>query len=125
MALLPVRLIGTTIADESATILSESAYLGKLFAVAWVDGDFADGVDSVLSVTSTDSAVDYTLLTLTDANNDAMYYPRVVVHSEAGAALTGTSGGDRAQFVINGRLKLAIASGGVSKTGGAIVYLEV
>ena len=125
MGLLPVRLIGTTAADGTATILSEASYNGKLFAVAWVDGTFEDGVDSVLSVTSTDSAVDYTLLTLTDANNDAMYYPRVVVHSEAGAALTGTSGGDRAQPVINGRLKLAITSGGVSKTGGAIVYLEV
>jgi hypothetical protein len=125
MAILPVRLIGTTIADGSATVLSEAAYVGKLFAVAWVDGDFTDGIDAVLSVTQTDGGVDYTLLTLTNADNDAMYYPRVVVHSEAGAALTGTSGGDRAQPIVNGRLKLAITSGGASHTGGAIVYLEV
>jgi hypothetical protein len=125
MAILPVRLIGTTIADGSATVLSEAAYVGKLFAVAWVDGNFTDGIDAVLSVTQTDGGVDYTLLTLTNADNDAMYYPRVVVHSEAGAALTGTSGGDRAQPIVNGRLKLAITSGGASHTGGAIVYLEV
>jgi hypothetical protein len=124
MALLPVRLIGTTAADQTATILSEASYNGKLFAVAWVDGDFTDGVDSVLSVVNTDSGVDYTLLTLTNADNDAMYYPRVVVHSEAGAALTGTSGGDRAMPVVVGQLKLAVTSGGASKTGGCIAYLE-
>jgi hypothetical protein len=125
MAILPVRLITTTIADGSATVLSESAYVGKLFAVAWVDGDLADGIDSVLSVTQTDGGADYTLLTLTNADIDAMYYPRVVVHSEAGVALTGTAGGDRAMPIVNGRLKLVIADGGASKTGGAIVYLEV
>ena len=125
MAILPVRLITTTIADGSATVLSESAYVGRLFAVAWVDGDLVDGIDAVLSVTQTDGGVDYTLLTLTNADNDSMYYPRVIVHSEAGAALTGTSGGDRAMPIVNGRLKLVITDGGASKTGGAIVYLEV
>jgi hypothetical protein len=124
MSLTPVRLIGTTDGSGDATITSEAAYLGKLVMVQWVDGDLTDGVDAVLSVTNNDAGVDYTLLTLTNANADAIYYPRQLVHSEAGAALTGTSGGDRADQYVMGKLKLVIAAGGATHTGGAICLLE-
>ena len=117
-----MRLIGATSAGGAATIAGEAPVLGLLYAVEWVDGDLVDGVDAVLSVTLTESAVNQTLLTLTDANSDAWYYPRALVHDAAGAALTGTAGGDRCLPVINGVLSLTIASGGATKTGGAIVY---
>jgi hypothetical protein len=125
MALQWTKLTGTTATGGAATITSINRVTGKLHAVEWIDGDLADGVNAVLSVVRDDTAPDYTLLTLTDANNDAVYYPRVIIHSEAGAALTGTSGGDRAMPIINGQLQLAITSGGDAKTGGAIVYYEV
>jgi len=89
-----------------------------LHAVEWVDGDLADGVDAVLSVTDTLSGVDHTLLTLTDANNDAWYFPRPVENDAAGAALT-----TRTLDVVYGTLKLVVAQGGVSKSGACIVYL--
>jgi hypothetical protein len=119
----PVRLTGTTAADGSLTVLSEASYNAKLYSVVWIDGDLADGVDAVLSVTNTDVGIDATLLTLTDANSDATYYPRYLQHGEAGAALTGTAGGDRTQAPVVGKLKLVVASGGDAKTGGAVVYL--
>ena len=119
-----VKLYGTTASDGSLTVTAGSSVRGLLHAVEWIDGDLADGVDAVLSVVRDDNAPDYTLLTLTNADADAVYYPRVIIHSESGAALTGTSGGDRAKPVINGSLKLAITSGGDAKTGGAIVYYE-
>jgi hypothetical protein len=124
MALRWIKLTGTTATGGGLTVTAVSRCAGKLHAVEWIDGDFADGVDAVLSVVRDDTAADYTLLTLTNADNDAVYYPRVIIHSEAGAALTGTSGGDRAQPIINGILKLAVTSGGDAKTGGCIVYYE-
>ena len=119
-----VKLYGTTAVGGALTVTAETAVRGLLHAVEWIDGAFVDGVDAVLSVVRDDNAPDYVLLTLTDANVDAVYYPRVIIHSEAGAALTGTSGGDRAMPIINGRLKLVVADGGDAKAGGCIVYYE-
>jgi len=115
-------LTGTTSTAGAATINDTSAILGRLYAVEWIDGDLADGIDAVLTAQNTASAVAQTLLTLTDANSDDWYYPRDVVHDLTGGALTGTSGGDRELPVINGVLRLVIASGGSEKTGGCIVY---
>lgn len=116
-----MRLIGTTDGSGDATITG-SVIKGRLVAVEWIDGDLADGVDGTLSMTSTPSGVDQTLLTLSNANSDAWYYPRTLVHSEAGAALTGTSGGDRDMYVLSGKPKLVISSGGAAATGGMILY---
>ena len=119
-----VKLYGTTATGGALTVTAETAVRGLLHAVEWIDGAFVDGVDAVLSVVRDDNAPDYTLLTLTNADADAVYYPRVIIHSETGAALTGTSGGDRAMPVINGRLKLVVADGGDAKAGGCIVYYK-
>ena len=97
--------------------------LGLLYAVEWIDGTLDDGVDGTLKAVTTSSAVDMTLLTLTDANDDAFYYPRHQVHGNDGAALT--LDGTRIAFdlpLIDGTLQLTIASGGNAKTGGCIVY---
>ena len=118
MSLHDVKLTGTTAADGSATINSSVAILGYLEAVDWIDGSFSDGVDAVLSTTLTSSATDHTLLTLTNADNDAVYYPRRVVDTTAGAAATGVYG----RFLIDGYLKLSVTSGGDTKTGGCVVY---
>ena len=119
-----VKLYGTTAVGGALTVTAGVKVEGLLYAVEWIDGAFVDGVDAVLSVVRDDDAADYTLLTLTNADVDLVYYPRVIIHSEAGAALTGTSGGDRAQPIINGFLKLVVADGGDAKAGGCIVYYE-
>jgi hypothetical protein len=116
------RLNVTTDASGDATTNDTLSIFGQLYAVETIDGDLADGVDLTLSVQSTESGTALTLLTLTDFNTDAMYYPRHLVHGETGTALTGTSGGDRALPVINGTLRAVVAQGGNAKTGGVIVY---
>lgn len=118
MSLHSIKLTGTTDGSQNATITAEKAIIGYLEAVDWIDGDLTDGVDAVLSATLTSSGTSQTLLTLTNANSDAIYYPRRVVDTTAGAAATGVY--DR--FLIDGYLSLAITSGGASKTGGCIVY---
>jgi hypothetical protein len=112
------KLIGTTDASGDLTLTGEmSPAGGLLYAVEWVDGDLADGVDAVLSCFRTGSSVNQTLLTLTDANDDKWYYPRVDTHDN-----TGTANGGADYAIINGILKLVISSGGNAKTGGAIVW---
>lgn len=90
-----------------------------LHAVEWVDGDLADGVDAVLSMTNTLSGVDKTLLTLTNADNDAWHYPRALAQGVDGANLTGVY----VRQIVEGTLKLVVAAGGNAKTGKCIVYL--
>ena len=109
----------TTDASGDATVnvgLSNQPRL--LYAVEWKLGTAAAGVDAVLSVTKTECAVDQTLLTLTNANANAWYYPRTLEDDEAGAALT-----TRGYLVVNGDLKLVVAQGGDTKTGAAVIYL--
>jgi len=121
----PVKLTGTTDSSGDLTVTSEASYNGLLHSVQWIDGDLADGVDAVLSVTDTDSGVDFTLLTLTDANSDAMYHPRHQIDTEAGAGVTYDGTNEVYEMVpVVGTLKLVISSGGDTKTGGAVVYLK-
>jgi len=120
MNLKEMRLEVTTETDGTGSKEATEAVLGRLYAVQWIDGDFADGVDAVVSTINHEAAK--TLLTLTNANTDALYYPRDLMHTEAGAALTGTQGGDRALPLLAGRPKLAVTSGGGVKTGGAILF---
>jgi hypothetical protein len=122
MRLHELRLSGTCDSDGALTVAGPTAINGQLEAVEWIDGDFANGVDAVISAYNTNSGVDNVLLTLTDADNDAWYYPRALVNSEAGAVLTGSSGGDRALPIVNGLPRMVVSSGGDKKTGGCILY---
>ena len=90
-----------------------------LYAVEWIDGTLADGVGAVLSVTDTLGGVDKSLLTLTNANDDKLYYPRVPACDAAGADLAGLY----TLPLVDGMLKLVVAAGGNTKAGGCIVYL--
>lgn len=117
-----LELEATTDGSGDATVNAPARIIGKLIAVEWVVGDFAAGVDAVISEQGRVSGVARTLLTLTDANANAIYYPRYVVHSEAGVALTGTSGGDREMAYLMGTPRLVVAQGGDTKTGKCILW---
>lgn len=91
----------------------------RLFAVEWVDGTLADGVDAVLSSVNNPSGVNTTLLTLTDANADAWYFPRELMDDNAGGALTAVY--DHA--VVPGDLQVVVSNGGNVVSGALIAYL--
>lgn len=117
-----LKLSATTDGDGDGTATSSFDVYGQLYAVEWLDGDCADGVDAVLSSTGT-AGNDYTLLTLTDANNDAWYYPRHQVHGNDGTALT--LDGTRIAYdmsVLFGTPQLVVASGGATKTCESVIY---
>lgn len=114
----------TTIADGSSTVTTEGPVHGVLYAVETVDGDLADGVDTTLTYISP-SGVTKTLLTLTDWNTDATYYPGEQVHGNTGAALT--LDGTRIAFdkpIISGIVTATTAQGGNVKSGAIILYVE-
>lgn len=126
MSIENIDLRGTTAAGGTATITAGKSVIGRLLAVEWVDGTLVDGVDAVLKVTNRQSGVDRTLLTLTDANADAFYYPREQVHGLTGAGLDYNDESDEPVSempLIDGTLVLTIADGGATKYGGAIVYV--
>lgn len=113
-----VALPFTTDASGDATVTAAFDTIGKVYAVAWTDGDLADGVDAVLSYTGS-GRPDQTLLTLTNANDDAWYYPRAAASSSAGAALTAY-----VEPMVMGKLKVVVSSGGNAKSGAIRVYVE-
>lgn len=115
------RLAGTTNASGAATVTA-GAVLGKLFAVD-VDLSACDATcDATLSTTSADGA--QTIVTLTDSQLNAVIHPRHLVHGTDGAALTGTSGGDREKPLIDGIPTLVIAQGGNAKAFRVTLYIE-
>lgn len=120
-----IKLTATTDAAGAATVTGTVPVVGKLLAIEWIDGTFADGVDAVISITSTSSGVDHTILTLSNANDDAWYYPRVIMHDNAGVAVT-LDGTNEAyvEDVLFGFPKLVVANGGDSFTGGCVIYFE-
>lgn len=112
----------TTDGAGAATENAARPISGQLYAVEWVIGTMATGVDVTLSEQSRPSGVARTLLTLTNADANAIYYPRYLVHGETGTALTGTSGGDRVMAYLMGTPRVVIASGGDTKTGSIVLY---
>jgi len=120
-----VKLYGTTDATGALTVTGDVAIEGLLHSVEWIDGTFADGVDAVISLVRDDDASDITLLTLTDANIDKIYYPLVLACNNTGADLATAGDATYQRMIINGKPKLVVASGGAAKVGGCIVYYEV
>lgn len=113
----------TTDGSGDATVNSSYLIYGTLYAVEWVQGTLASGAaDATLTVQSTPSGVAYTLLTLTNAAGNAMYYPRALLNDLAGAALTGTSGGDRGLPLIYGKPRVVVAQGGATASGKILLY---
>lgn len=119
MALRDVHLTGTTASDGTLTVNASVSINGALFAIEWIDGTFDDGVDAVISIQSTPSGVAKTLLTLTNANDDAWYNVRESEHDT-----TGTAGTGKCYPVVIGTPRLVVTSGGNAKTGGCILWYD-
>lgn len=111
-------LTGTTDASGDLTVDADLPTRGLLYLVQWIDGTFDDGVGAVLSCQNFGGqGVAFTLLTLTAANNDALYYPYAAVQDNTGTAAAGYT-----PQLFDGKLRLVVSSGGNAKTGGCIVY---
>lgn len=112
------KLTLTTAADGTLTAYTPENVWGRVLSIVYVkDGTtpFSNGVDMTVTAEATGEAI----LTATDMNASAAYYPRVPVHDEAGAGATldGTRKMRDAVVLADDRVKITIASGGDTKTG--------
>lgn len=112
------KLEGTTNSSGAVTITADEAIYGMAYGFKWVDGGLTDGVDATLSITDTPEGVDTTLLTLTNANDDAFYILREQAKSNTGALVSGVY----QMPIIAGKPKLAVTSGGASKAVKGVLY---
>lgn len=120
-----IRLEGTTDASGDLTVNASRSVIGELVAVEWNDGDFADGVDAVISLQNRASGVAKTVLTLTNANDDAWYYPRTPSQDNAGADVTYDGTNEIYEpFFVTGTPRLVVSSGGNAKSGGCTLYIR-
>lgn len=117
-----IRLIGTTDASGDAVINAEKTIVGEIVAIGWVDGDLADNNTGVISTQGSGASQTIMSIGAAEGDDDAIFYPRAIVHDEGADVLTGTAGGDRCLFLAVGKLRLVIGDGGATKTGGCLVY---
>ena len=105
----------TTDSGGAATVYSP-VVTGAVIAIHYVKTDFTDGVD----FTITSEATGQSLWTQVDQNASAVKCPRQPTHDGVGVAslyaVTGEPVEDRI-VLAKDRVKIVIASGGVSKTG--------
>jgi hypothetical protein len=105
------------------TTTKQMAILGKLYSIEYRPGTLDTG--ATVTVTCEGDASKPLLTKATAGTSNLWFYPRDIVHAVAdGAVLTGTAGGDRCQPILNGWIKVVIASGGVSMSGSLVVYYE-
>jgi hypothetical protein len=118
-------LTGTTVLTTGAFTVNDTRnIMGKLYAILYLPGTLDTGATIV--VTCQGVFAKPLLTKATAGTADTLYYPRDLVHAVAdGAALTGAAGGDRTLPLINGTLRFAVSSGGVTPlTGSVVVYYE-
>jgi hypothetical protein len=106
----------TTASNGTGSATLSRNISGLLYSMRYLKTDFAAGVDFTLSVVN--SVATETILTITDGNASANYYPRVDSCGPTGSALSLN-----AQMVpIVGAPKITVAQGGDTKSGTFVLY---
>jgi hypothetical protein len=115
----------TGVSDGAASTSATTGVLGKLYAIEYQPGTIDTGATLTVTCVGPNGSSKPLLTKASAGTANVWYYPRDLVNAVAdGAALTGTSGGDRALPILQGRPLVAIASGGNSKVGYCILYYE-
>lgn len=94
---------------------------GRVLAVQYVKNDFDNGADFAITGETSGLAI----LTLTDQNSSATFYPRAGVCGPTGTALTydGTRTVNEPVVVAGERVKVVVAQGGNAKSGTVYVVI--
>ena len=118
------RHVVTVAVDASGDATAYTPVLsGRLSAIHYVKTDYADGVD----FTITSEATGQSLWTDTNVNASEIVAPRQPTHAGDGSASLYAGSGEPVEDRIclaDDRVKIVVASGGVSKTGTFHVVLD-
>lgn len=113
----------TAYADGKST--PNQAVVGELCGLQYVPGSIDTGATVTLTCENTTGGTHTLWNKATVGTSNLFIHPRELTHNPAdGAALTGTAGGDRAEPIVDGYLKVVIASGGDTKSGAVLVYID-
>lgn len=114
---------GTVVGSAVGTVTTREVVMGRVLGV-YLD---YSGTAATTDVTiSTPHSPSVTVITVSNSVTDGWYYPRVQVHSTAGAALTYDGTRTVCEPVpVNDHLQLAVAQGGTAATVDAWVVVEV
>jgi len=115
------RLKGTTLADGSAVVTTNSVVRGRIHSILCDVGALADTVD--ITITTPDEVVSQTILDLTNQAADVVVRPKILCTTNAGVALTAT-GNTLTEYTVFSRLKATLAAGGNTIAFVIDVYVE-
>lgn len=95
---------------------------GAIMMIQYVKTDYADGVDFTITVDSTGEALWAEL----NVNAAKIVYPRADVQDLVGADALYAATFNRVEpvYMVNDRVKIVVANGGVSKTGSFTVVVK-
>jgi hypothetical protein len=113
----------TTDASGDGTGYTSEPLNGYIAAIRYVKTDYANGVD--VTITGNDSGI--AVLTGTDVNASATFYPRDATVDIVGAASLYAAAGEPVESripVADEQLKIVVASGGDTKSGTFHVFVE-
>jgi len=115
------RLKGTTLADGTAVVNSNSVARGKIHSIICDVGALDNTAD--ITITTPDEVVSQTILNLTDQAADVVVRPKVLCTLNTGGALTAT-GNIYESFIVFSRLTATVAQGGATLGFVIDVYVE-
>lgn len=95
---------------------------GRVLSIRYLKADYADGIDFTVTLEATGEAI----LTGTNVNASASFYPRVPIDDETGADALYAAGGTKLRDCVvaaNDRVKIVVAQGGAAKTGAFHVVI--
>ena len=104
--------------DAVSDIAKTRGLSGFVYSVEWLQGTLAATTDATLEVVNTGGGVDKTILTLTDQTADAEFFVRELEDDNAGSALA-----THTYPIFSGKLRLTVAQGGDTLSGGCIINL--
>ena len=119
-----MRIPFTTDASGDVVVYGERPVFAKLFAVLYDRGDVATGADIDITTINGSPVVENVLETTNIGTADLIIYPRRLVQNNAGGDLTGTSGGDREMYFLNGLPRVTVDEGGAATSGVIILIFE-
>ena len=125
---MPIRIkrytvVVTTLADGTKTAYTIEKVSGLIQAIVYTKTDYADGVDFIISCETSG-------LIIWDEDNvnaSKTVYPRAATCDTLGVASLYAATGEPVEDKIpiaNERIQIAIAAGGVTKSGTFYIYVE-